>query len=441
MSLDLQKVTLYRLLKTQSNDLYSKLVSKYFISLNLVLFGKIQTFYKANLRIPSIEEFSACRLDEASLEYLESQILHEENDVESIEDNFLISQLRDFCVREETLSFLEKFIDGFEDLEEIEIIGQIQNHLLELNKTIPMTDELYDVGELDVIPNSDSINLYASGISNEYDAVNGGFATQELVLLGGRRGSGKSIIVANCALHRFKAGNTVAYFSIEMRYKEVYDRMLSMISEVPFLDIFKSNIGNKEKLNIFLSKADIFYKKSKIMEQLKKEIKKHYDFDKLQNDIKLLKPPLKDNRLFIIDKPDLNLSRIDHYCNLFSNRYPNFNMIVVDYINIIKEKENKDWKTQIEISDTLKDISRKYDITVLAPYQIDATGEARFAKGILDSADRSFTFFPPNIETPNQLDLYTSKIRNGKMMNFSTTINWPCLRIDESSSIPIAGRL
>ena len=31
-------------------------------------------------------------------------------------------------------------------------------------------------------------------------AVNGGFATQELVMLGGRRGSGKSIISLNLAI-------------------------------------------------------------------------------------------------------------------------------------------------------------------------------------------------------------------------------------------------
>jgi replicative DNA helicase len=75
---------------------------------------------------------------------------------------------------------------------------------------------------------------------------------------------------------------------------------------------------------------------------------------------------------------------------MFSSKYPNFNMGVVDYINIVKHENQKDWQTQITIADNLKSLSRKYDITMLSPYQIDATGEARFAKGILDSADQKF---------------------------------------------------
>ena len=94
----------------------------------------------------------------------------------------------------------------------------------------------------------------------EFDAINGGFATQELVLLGGRRGSGKSIISLNMALNRFLEGNTVAFFTIEMRYKEVYDRVLSIISEVPFLIYLetKQRLNKKFKwlklnLNIFIN--------------------------------------------------------------------------------------------------------------------------------------------------------------------------------------------
>ena len=93
---------------------------------------------------------------------------------------------------------------------------------------------MYDIAELEFFPSEDDFKIYPSGLSNEFDAINGGFATQELILLGGRRGSGKSIISLNLALNRFLQGNTVAFFTIEMRYKEVYDRVLSIISGVPF---------------------------------------------------------------------------------------------------------------------------------------------------------------------------------------------------------------
>ena len=61
MAIDLQKLTLRRLMDTQSNDLYSRLLNQYFTGINLVLFEKIKSFYKANMRLPSTSEIIALR--------------------------------------------------------------------------------------------------------------------------------------------------------------------------------------------------------------------------------------------------------------------------------------------------------------------------------------------------------------------------------------------
>lgn len=435
MNLDLQKVTIKRLLKNKDNELYSKLVSPYFSGANLLLYNKVQSFYKSNMRIPSIEEFMSIKKDNSLQEYFESQILQiDDTRADNIANEFLVAQLQDFFIREETIYFLDKFIDELDDLEKVEIIDKLQNHLLNLNKAIPTSDELFDVGEMSIFQADDSYRIFTSGLSSEYDIVNGGFATQELVLLGGRRGSGKSIISANMAVNRFKQGNTVAFFTIEMRHKEVYDRILSIISGVPFLNIFRNNLSDVQKIAITKSKMDFFYKPSdKILKNLE-QLDSDRDFNRFEHFLKTEKPGLKENRLFIIDDESLTLNRIDHYCNLFSNKFKNFNLSVVDYLNIIKHEDSKDWKAQIQLAEALKSMSRKYDQTVLSPYQIDATGEARFAKGILDSADRSFAFFPAeqeeNREQSNKITIHTTKIRNGKHMSFDIYMNWDCVRID-----------
>ena len=57
-------------------------------------------------------------------------------------------------------------------------------------------------------------------------------------------------------------------------------------------------------------------------------------------------------------------------------------MAVVDYINIVKHDDQKDWKTQIQ----LQIISSLYLVSMILndiPYQIDATGEARLLKASL----------------------------------------------------------
>lgn len=440
--LDLQKLTLGRILVNQNHDFYSKLLPEYFSGMNLALYDKIKTFYKANTRLPSKEELLLIHKDVSLQDYIETQILVKDNTYDQIADEFLVSQLQDHYVREETLKFLDKFMDDYENLEKVEIVDKLQDHVLQLNRTAGASDELFDAGELDFFPKSDDFILFPSGLNNEYDSVNGGFALQELVLLGGRRGSGKSILSLNCALKRFLEGSTVAFFSIEMRYKEVYDRLISIISEVPFLDIYKNQLTVEQKLRIIDAKVKTFYQPTDELLKLVSDTYHTKDFDKFQKGIRDKKFPMKDHRFFLVDKEDLNLSRLDHYCTDFSSKYPRFTMAVVDYINIINIPDQKEWKSQVILADTLKSMSRKHNLTLLSPYQIDASGEARFAKGILDSADRSFIFTPADVDKdPNILKMYTSKIRNGKAMNFEINMNWSCVKVDLSQSKSINERL
>lgn len=433
--LDLQKLILRRLLESQETDLFSKLVPKYFDGSNLIIYGKIESFYRNNLRIPNVEEFSVIRKEVSLQDYFETQILGEQNQNIKIQNEFLLAQLQDFAVREETISFIENILENLEDLERVEILDKFQNHLMELNRAIPMTDELINVAELDVAPKAESFVMFPSGLSAEYDAINGGLALQELVMIGGRRGSGKSILVLNMALHRFLQGHTSALFSIEMRYLEVYYRTMSILTEIPFLHFMRNILTDEEKYKAAKTKMDTFYlKDQQVIADALGELKETKNIEKFDILIKTHKPKMKDNRFFIIDDPTLSLNRIDHYNNMFYNKYPSYSLGAVDYLNIIQVPDSKDWKIQINLAEGLKMMARKYNITMVSPYQIDATLEARYAKGILDSADRAFVFSPKQLEdeNPDILTLYTAKIRNGKNITFDVHINWECVKVDPS---------
>ena len=223
-----------------------------------------------------------------------------------------------------------------------------------------------------------------------------------------------------------------------MRYKEVYDRVLSIISGVPFLDLFKNKLNDGQKIDLAEAKFKHFYEESDLTKNLLGELKQNKDFKRFESRVKTEKPKLKDHRLFLIDDESLTLNRIDHYCNMFSSKYPDYNMAVVDYLNIVKHPDQKNWTSQIEIADNLKSLARKHDVTMLTPYQIDATGEARYAKGILDAADRGLNFFPPpeneQREQENKLTIHTTKIRNGKHMSFDVFMDWSCVKIDPNQS-------
>ena len=160
MAIDLQKLTLRRLLDTQSNALYSKLLNQYFTGTNSIVFDKVKSFYKANTRLPSVEELLSTRKDQGLQEFIENQICAEENVNEQIQDEFLLAQLQDYYIRDETINFIDKLIDGLEDLEKVEIVDKFQNHLLHMNQAIPHHEELYDVATLDFFPDENYFKIY-----------------------------------------------------------------------------------------------------------------------------------------------------------------------------------------------------------------------------------------------------------------------------------------
>jgi hypothetical protein len=138
-----------------------------------------------------------------------------------------------------------------------------------------------------------------------------------------------------------------------------------------------------------------------------------------------------DNQMIIVDDRDLTLSSIDLHIGKAKAKFGDkLKVVVVDYINqiVLEGSDQFDWKPQIEISKKLKNLARKYEIVMVSPYQIDASGEARFAKGILDAADIALVM-EAHDKDQQAISFETTKIRGGKEMNFTCPIDWDTLRI------------
>jgi replicative DNA helicase len=442
MTVNLEKLAIKRLLESQSTDLYNRLVYKFFSNTNIILFRRIQKFYEEHMRIPSKQEFYELQNSEVVKEYLQLQVYADQAEEVHISDNFIAERLQDYYIREETINWLDKFIDQLENLERTEIIDGLQQHLLDLHAYLPEGEELFDVASLESFLEEEKFVLYSSGLSSPYDATNGGFGLQELIMFGGRRGSGKSIITLNAARHQFEENNnSILFMSIEMRYIEVYYRLMSMMSRVPFMRFIRNELTEQDKLLIAKTKLDTFYEKTDESVQLYDSLLRNKNVRDFDQSLRLGKVPFKNKRFHIVDDVNLSLAKIDHYLNMMTKKH-NVKMCVIDYMNIVKVEDRMDWKSQISIADQLKTLSRKYEVMMVSPYQIDASGEARFAKGVLDSADRSFRFTPADLdENPNILPFEITKIRNGKSMKFDVHMDWDCLRVVPESSSVTPGRI
>ena len=105
--------------------------------------------------------------------------------------------------------------------------------------------------------------------------------------------------------------------------------------------------------------------------------------------------------------------------------------VVVDYVNQIQTPDIFDWKNQISLSKGLKKIARKHDIVMVTPYQTDTTGEARFAKGLLDAADVA-----ANLEATDDYITFTStKTRNIAPFQFNSPINWDTFALEATDAV------
>ncbi len=269
------------------------------------------------------------------------------------------------------------------------------------------------------------------GLNNTFDAVLGGVARQELILIGGKRGSGKSITSSNIFINQYESGNSCIYFSIEMTAMETMQRNLAILANVNLQSLKQNRLTDEEVLRVVKARAGMFQDSDgTVMEFMRHRDRYKFEEQLVRNHI--LK---EDNQMIIVDDRDLTLSSIDLHIGKSKAKFGDkLKVVVVDYLNqiVLEGVDQYDWKPQIEVSKKLKNLARKYEVVLVSPYQIDANGEARFAKGILDAADIALVMEAHDKET-NAISFETTKIRGGKEMAFTCPIDWDSLRISPQS--------
>ena len=271
------------------------------------------------------------------------------------------------------------------------------------------------------------------GLNDEYDQKLK-FSPRDLVLVGGRRGAGKSLTCVNIANNVYNQGRSSIYFTIEMDSRSILQRMCALGARVPIGRLATRNLTSTEWNRVAEWWANRFVDGVDLLP----DFYESRDFDTLHTELskKKLTP---DRQLDVIYDPVLSLSRIRKELESKINQ-TDVGVIIVDYLNQVKRSNapskggQYDWTEQIEVSKTLKSMAQEYEVPVFSPYQTDNTGEARFAKGILDAADAAYT-----IETWSPEDecitFNCTKMRSAKMEGFTSVMDWETLKIGPQSTM------
>ena len=348
----------------------------------------------------------------------------------------LLQYLKNEYTQKEILNSLDNYIDNsvlFADAEES--VAQLHQIVLDIEDKVDLEVPSESMQRISLFEPEEEIGKYLGlGLNAEYDHEIK-FSPRDLVLVGGRRGAGKSLTCANVANNVFQSGRSAIYFTIEMDSRSILQRCCSIATGVPFSRLRTKNLSVAEWEKVAGWWASRFQQGQDRL----KEYKEHRDFEKFHHKLTTSCELLPTQQLDVVYDPSLTLAKIRAELDK-KVKTLNPGVIIVDYINQVKRSSlpsrggQYDWTEQIEVSKALKSMAQEYECTVFSPYQTDATGEARFAKGILDAADAAYT-----LETWDQEDACITfncvKMRSASMKSFSSTVDWENLRIGPDTAL------
>ena len=428
--MDVSAVLLYKLLSEQNLDIWAKLKLVFIDPSYSSLYTAINRHYDKYGNVPSFEDLELTIREGVAAKTLAAVKL---TDVPDVSAEVALDALIDQYTQSETIKLLDRFVDKLPVYDTNEIKDNLATIALTIEEKTHTSEKVFTMSDMMMFVHPDDMEkerVYL-GINNTFDSVLGGVARQELILIGGKRGSGKSITSSNIFVNQYESGNSSIYFSIEMTAHETAQRNLAILAGVNLQNLKQNKLTDDEVLKVVKARAGMFQE----ADELVIDFMRHRDRYKFEENLVRNFRLKEDNQMIIVDDRDLTLSSIDLHLGKMKSKFGDkLKVAVVDYINqiVLEGSDQYDWKPQIEVSKKLKNLARKYEVVMVSPYQIDATGEARFAKGILDAADIALVMEAHDKET-QAISFETTKIRGGKEMSFTCPIDWDTLRISPTS--------
>lgn len=428
--MDVSAIVLNKLMTERSLDVWAKLKLVYLDAAYSSIYSVINKHYETYGSIPSFDDLEVTLREGQASKTLATLKL---TDVPDVSIEVALDALIDQYTQNETVRLLDKFVDKLPMYDTDEIKENLANIAMEIEEKTHTSEKVFSMADLFTFQHQDEVEkerIYL-GLNNTFDQVLGGVAREELILVGGERGSGKSITASNLFVNQYEAGFSSLYFTIEMVAREVNQRNMAMLAGISYQNLKKNTLTEEEVLKLVKAKAGMFIGGESVAD----DYLAHRDRFKFEQTL-LRECKLKpDNQMIIVDDRDLSISSIDLHIGKIKSRVGDkLGLVVVDYVNqiVLEGADMYDWKPQIEVSKKLKNLARKHGVAIVSPYQIDSNGEARFARGLLDAADIALLMKPHEKET-QAISFDTTKIRGGKELSFTSPIDWETLRISPVS--------
>ena len=172
--------------------------------------------------LPTFEELKAGQRDQKIQEKLAAI---ESIDVE-VDADMLLDYLKNEYTQTEILDELDRYVEKTVTMASAEEnIEQLQEIVLNVSDKVDVTPPSESMQTITLFEDDEQRAKYLPlGLNTDYDA-SVKFSPKDLVLVGGRRGSGKSLTSCNLAVNVYDSGRTALYFTIEMDSRSILQRM------------------------------------------------------------------------------------------------------------------------------------------------------------------------------------------------------------------------
>lgn len=357
---------------------------------------------------------------------------------------FAIDILENEFAQNEALRLIEEdFLQDLVHLDKGEVINRLNSIALALEDKLTASDKVYDVNTLSVFNNKEvsQLKLIPLGLSNRWDSEIGGLARSEVLLIGGYRGTGKSVVCSNLQINQYRDGYVAPYFTIEMKADEVFQRNLAIMSGVSALAIRNQSLEGDALLKLARTRAAMFSGGEEFFHQYRSKytltsMADFFDMEStLKSDYEAHTP------MVIVHDRDLSPSLIDVTLSNLKARYGDkVTLGIIDYLNqLVREgvEDRYDWKEQMIVATSLKNIAVKHDVGLTVPMQVDKDGKTRMSQGILDSADVAINLNAAKADNGKGAIIFEcTKARNlPDAVTFTPAMDWSTLTIDGSKNL------
>ena len=241
--MNLTSALLKQIITQEDFDTWGSLRENYLPAEYQSLHRLISTHLKNFNQLPTFEDLKLSIRDRK----LQEKVFAIEAVEVDVDAWILLEYLKNEYTQVEILDELDKFIERTVAISAAEEnVESLQQIVLDVADRVDLKPPEEDMKSINLFDSDKNLKKYLPlGLNDDYDQSMK-FSPRDLVLVGGRRGAGKTLTCVNIASNVYNQGRSSIYFTIEMDSRSILQRMCALGARVPVGRLSTRNLTDVE---------------------------------------------------------------------------------------------------------------------------------------------------------------------------------------------------